>query len=102
MYGVEFSNLYWRVRHPLSLSSYCSCSLIGQKQNPNSYVEDNVSWTVGFGACWAMMVLYLTVFLLGAPTYRAERPAGDVRFAETLRAWAARVFRRKDAAGTER
>ena len=76
--------------------------MIGQKQNPNSYVEDNVSWTVGFGACWAMMVLYLTVFLLGAPTYRAERPAGDVRFAETLRAWAARVFRCKDAAGTER
>ena len=67
-----------------------------------SYVEDNVSWTVGFGACWAMMVLYLAVFLLGTPTYRAERPAGDVRFAETVRAWAARVFRRKDALDTER
>jgi peptide/histidine transporter 3/4 len=67
-----------------------------------TYVEDNVSWTVGFGACWAMMVLYLAVFLLGTPTYRAERHVGDVRFVEAVRAWAARVFRRKDAAGTER
>ncbi|CAO1944255.1 unnamed protein product [Urochloa humidicola] len=67
-----------------------------------SYVEDNVSWTAGFGACWATMVLYLAVFLLGTPTYRAERPVGS-RLAETMRAWAARVFRRgKDAADTER
>ncbi|CAM0146842.1 unnamed protein product [Urochloa decumbens] len=70
-----------------------------------SYVEDNVSWTVGFGACWATMVLYLAVFLLGTPTYRAERPVDGSRFAETVRACAARVFRRredKEAAGTER
>ncbi|CAN6231132.1 unnamed protein product [Urochloa humidicola] len=62
-----------------------------------SYVEDNVSWTAGFAACWATMVLYLAVFLLGTPTYRAaERPVDGSRFADTV---AARVFRRrKDAA----
>ncbi|PUZ53745.1 LOW QUALITY PROTEIN: hypothetical protein GQ55_5G075000 [Panicum hallii var. hallii] len=29
-----------------------------------SYVEDNAGWTAGFGACWAMMVLSLAVFVL--------------------------------------
>ncbi|TKW17949.1 hypothetical protein SEVIR_5G402300v4 [Setaria viridis] len=67
-----------------------------------SYVEDNVSWTAGFAACWATMVLYLAVFLLGTPTYRAERPVDGIRLAETVRTWAARVFRRKDAGDTER
>ncbi|TVU36358.1 hypothetical protein EJB05_18290, partial [Eragrostis curvula] len=62
-----------------------------------SYIEDNVGWTVGFGVCWATMVLCLAVFLLGARTYRAE-PAVDTNpFLEAVRAWAARVFRRKDA-----
>ncbi|CAL4953482.1 unnamed protein product [Urochloa decumbens] len=67
-----------------------------------SYVEDNVSWIVGFAACWATMMLYLAVFLLGTPTYRVERPVDGSRFAETVRAWAAKVFRRKEAADTER
>ncbi|CAO2195409.1 unnamed protein product [Urochloa humidicola] len=68
-----------------------------------SYVEDNVSWTAGFSACWATMVLYLAVFLLGTPTYRAERPVDGSRLAETVQAWAARVFHcRKDAGDTER
>ncbi|CAO2195408.1 unnamed protein product [Urochloa humidicola] len=63
-----------------------------------SYVEDNAGWTVGFGVCWAAMVLYLVVFSLGTPTYRAkQRPKDGGPFAETMRAWAARVFRRKDA-----
>nr|CAB3478973.1 unnamed protein product [Digitaria exilis] len=68
-----------------------------------SYVEDNVGWTIGFGACWAVSVLYLAFFLLGTPTYRAERPLHDIRFAETVQAWTAKVFRRpKNVDDTER
>jgi peptide/histidine transporter 3/4 len=68
-----------------------------------SYVDENVGWTVGFAACWATMVLYLAVFLLGTGTYRrAERPAIDGAVA-ARRAWTARFFfffsrNRKDAA----
>uniref|UniRef100_A0ACD5VVK3 Uncharacterized protein n=2 Tax=Avena sativa TaxID=4498 RepID=A0ACD5VVK3_AVESA len=39
-----------------------------------TYVEENVGWTVGFAACWAIMVVYLAVFLLGTGKYRAEQP----------------------------
>ncbi|KAL6840136.1 hypothetical protein ACP4OV_029946 [Aristida adscensionis] len=67
-----------------------------------SYVEDNISWTVGFGVCWATMVLYLAVFLLGTRSYRAERPVDGGRFAETFHSWAACLFRRKDATAAER
>uniref|UniRef100_K3XT79 Major facilitator superfamily (MFS) profile domain-containing protein n=1 Tax=Setaria italica TaxID=4555 RepID=K3XT79_SETIT len=67
-----------------------------------SYVEDNVGWTVGFAACWATMALYLAVFLLGTRTYRAERPVGVRSFTETVRSWAARVFRRNGATDAER
>ncbi|KAL6883739.1 hypothetical protein ACP4OV_011153 [Aristida adscensionis] len=69
-----------------------------------SYVEDNVGWTAGFGACCSTMVLYLAVFLLGTPTYRrAERPVdGGIPFTEAVRAWAATASRRKGATGTER
>ncbi|XP_062207612.1 protein NRT1/ PTR FAMILY 5.16-like [Phragmites australis] len=66
-----------------------------------SYVDDNVGWTVGFGVCWATMVLCLAVFLLGARTYRAEQPVDGSPFVETVSAWAARVFHRKDDSGTE-
>ncbi|GJN17025.1 hypothetical protein PR202_gb04063 [Eleusine coracana subsp. coracana] len=61
-----------------------------------SYVEDNVDWTVGFGASWVIMVLCLAVFLIGARTYRAEQRVDGTPFAEAVRAWAARVFRRKN------
>ncbi|CAL4972912.1 unnamed protein product [Urochloa decumbens] len=61
-----------------------------------SYVQDNAGWPVGFGVCWAAMGLYLVIFLLGTPTYRAKQPADVGPFAEAVRAWAARVFRRKD------
>uniref|UniRef100_A0A0E0IVA3 Major facilitator superfamily (MFS) profile domain-containing protein n=1 Tax=Oryza nivara TaxID=4536 RepID=A0A0E0IVA3_ORYNI len=68
------------------------------------YVDENVGWTVGFAACWATMVLYLAVFLLGTGTYRrAERPVIDGA-AAARRAWTARFFffffsrNRKDAA----
>ncbi|CAO1942445.1 unnamed protein product [Urochloa humidicola] len=68
-----------------------------------SYVEDNIGWTVGFGACWATMALYLAVFLLGSRTYRAEKPTAGVRsFTETVRSWAAKVLHRKDDTDTER
>lgn len=63
-----------------------------------SYVEDNVGWTIGFAACWATMVLYLAVFLLGTPTYRAEKPVSGRSFTEIAWDWAAaRVLRRTDA-----
>jgi peptide/histidine transporter 3/4 len=45
-------------------------------------VQDNVSWGIGFGACWAMMLVSLFVFLLGTGTYRPEQPR---TFAETRR-----------------
>uniref|UniRef100_K3XPC0 Major facilitator superfamily (MFS) profile domain-containing protein n=3 Tax=Setaria italica TaxID=4555 RepID=K3XPC0_SETIT len=63
-----------------------------------SYVQDNAGWTVGFGACWAAMVLCLAVFLLGTPAYRSKQHADGGPFAETVRAQVARVFRRKDDA----
>ncbi|TVU36353.1 hypothetical protein EJB05_18285, partial [Eragrostis curvula] len=67
-----------------------------------SYVQDNVGWTTGFGACWAAMALCLAVFLLGTRTYRAEQPVDGRPFAEAVRAWMAKVFCRKDATDTER
>jgi peptide/histidine transporter 3/4 len=67
-----------------------------------SYVEDNVGWTVGFAACWATMALYLAVFLLGTPTYRAENTIGVRSFTKTVRSWAARVFRHNGATDAER
>ncbi|XP_051226401.1 protein NRT1/ PTR FAMILY 5.10-like isoform X1 [Lolium perenne] len=39
-----------------------------------TYVQENIGWTVGFAACWAVMLVYLAVFLLGTRTYRAEQP----------------------------
>ncbi|CAL4972908.1 unnamed protein product [Urochloa decumbens] len=69
-----------------------------------SYLEDNAGWTAGFAACWAAVALSLAVFLLGARTYRAEQPVVDgSRLVQTVRAWVASVFRRKDASSsTER
>ncbi|TVU36359.1 hypothetical protein EJB05_18291, partial [Eragrostis curvula] len=46
--------------------------------------------------------LCLAVFLLGARTYRVEQPVDRSPFVEAVRAWAARVFCRKDATSTER
>ncbi|XP_047055466.1 protein NRT1/ PTR FAMILY 5.10-like [Lolium rigidum] len=47
-----------------------------------TYVQENVGWTVGFAACWAIMVVYLVVFLLGTGTYRAEKPVDGSSFAQ--------------------
>ncbi|KAL5202195.1 hypothetical protein ABZP36_013147 [Zizania latifolia] len=35
-----------------------------------SYVQDNISWSIGFGVPCMVMLLALVVFLLGTPTYR--------------------------------
>ncbi|XP_066166297.1 protein NRT1/ PTR FAMILY 5.10-like isoform X2 [Oryza sativa Japonica Group] len=74
-----------------------------------SYVEDNVSWTVGFAACLATTAVYLPVFLLGTAAYRAEQPIDGALLAllakkslSATRVWTARVFPRKDAICTER
>ncbi|KAF7038833.1 hypothetical protein CFC21_048946 [Triticum aestivum] len=59
-----------------------------------TYVEENVGWTVGFAVCWAIMVVYLAVFLLGKRTYQVEHPMDGSSFgrlAEKL------VFSRPDA-----
>jgi peptide/histidine transporter 3/4 len=47
-----------------------------------TYVQENIGWTVGFAACWAIMVVYLVVFLLGTGTYRAEKPVDGSSFAQ--------------------
>jgi solute carrier family 15 (peptide/histidine transporter), member 3/4 len=67
-----------------------------------SYVQDNVGWTLGFAACWAAMALGFAIFLLGTRMYRSERPVEGGSLVETVRTWAARVFRGNDpATGTE-
>uniref|UniRef100_M8CDJ5 Peptide transporter PTR2 n=1 Tax=Aegilops tauschii TaxID=37682 RepID=M8CDJ5_AEGTA len=42
-----------------------------------SYVQDNVSWGIGFGVPCVVMVLALAVFLLGTKTYRFYDNSGD-------------------------
>ncbi|KAI5019328.1 hypothetical protein ZWY2020_044216 [Hordeum vulgare] len=54
-----------------------------------SYVQDNVSWGIGFGVPCMVMVLALVVFLLGTKTYRFydHKDAGAFsRVAEAFRA----------------
>ncbi|KAL6967385.1 hypothetical protein U1Q18_033193 [Sarracenia purpurea var. burkii] len=41
------------------------------------YVEENVSWGLGFGLCAASNVVALVVFLLGRRFYRRVRPEGS-------------------------
>ncbi|XP_074280595.1 protein NRT1/ PTR FAMILY 5.4-like [Silene latifolia] len=42
-----------------------------------TYVEDNISWTIGFSIPTASAGLALLVFLIGSRTYRKERPVGS-------------------------
>uniref|UniRef100_J3M2Z8 Major facilitator superfamily (MFS) profile domain-containing protein n=1 Tax=Oryza brachyantha TaxID=4533 RepID=J3M2Z8_ORYBR len=44
-----------------------------------SYVQENVSWTVGFGIPFAIMFCVCAVFLLGTPTYRLYAPSPGAR-----------------------
>ncbi|KAK9682205.1 hypothetical protein RND81_10G057700 [Saponaria officinalis] len=41
------------------------------------YVEDNVSWTVGFSIPTTVVGLAILVFLIGSRTYRVDRPVGS-------------------------
>lgn len=41
------------------------------------YVEDNISWTLGFSIPTIAVGLALTVFIVGSSTYRKERPVGS-------------------------
>ncbi|KAG8054590.1 hypothetical protein GUJ93_ZPchr0001g32838 [Zizania palustris] len=71
-----------------------------------SYLQENVGWSVGYGACWGVMLVSLFVFLLGTGTYRLEQPRRDVAllagtFRETAKASTAGMFRRWDATDTE-
>ncbi|CAO2820609.1 unnamed protein product [Amaranthus hypochondriacus] len=41
------------------------------------YVEDNISWTIGFAIPTLAVGLALSIFILGSSTYRKERPVGS-------------------------
>lgn len=41
------------------------------------YVEDNISWTVGFAIPTVAVGFALTTFIIGSSTYRKERPVGS-------------------------
>uniref|UniRef100_A0A0E0KX80 Major facilitator superfamily (MFS) profile domain-containing protein n=1 Tax=Oryza punctata TaxID=4537 RepID=A0A0E0KX80_ORYPU len=42
-----------------------------------SYIQENVSWAVGFGIPFAIIFCAFVVFLLGTPTYRLYAPTPD-------------------------
>ncbi|PQP92127.1 protein NRT1/ PTR FAMILY 2.6-like [Prunus yedoensis var. nudiflora] len=41
------------------------------------YVEDNVSWRLGFGLCAIANLIGLVIFLCGARFYRFDKPQGS-------------------------
>ena len=59
-----------------------------------SYVQDNISWGLGFGIPCILMVIALIIFLMGTKTYRYylledENPFGRISraFAALVRSW---------------
>ncbi|XP_057775937.1 protein NRT1/ PTR FAMILY 2.7-like [Salvia miltiorrhiza] len=60
------------------------------------YVEDNVSWGLGFGICTAASVVGLAVFLLGSRYYRRDEPRGSP-FTGLIRVVVASLRKRKAA-----
>nr|XP_043635133.1 protein NRT1/ PTR FAMILY 2.7-like [Erigeron canadensis] len=58
------------------------------------YVQDNVSWTIGFGICVATNVLGLLLFLSGKNFYKRIKPKGSP-FASIARVVVAAIRKRK-------
>ncbi|KAG0489720.1 hypothetical protein HPP92_006583 [Vanilla planifolia] len=56
-----------------------------------SYVQDYVSWTLGFGIPFTIMVLSLVVFLLGTKMYRFYQLQGESPFVRIGKTFAALV-----------
>lgn len=56
-----------------------------------SYVQDNVSWGLGFGIPCIIMVLALVIFLSGTKTYRYYQLKDENPFARVGRAFAALI-----------
>ncbi|XP_059660644.1 protein NRT1/ PTR FAMILY 2.7-like [Cornus florida] len=58
------------------------------------YVEDNVSWAMGFGLCVAANVIGLVIFLLGSRYYRHVKPQGSP-FLDLAQVFVAAIRKRK-------
>ena len=58
------------------------------------YIEDNVSWVLGFGICLVATVIGLAVFLLGKRFYRHVKPKGSP-FVSIARVIVASIRKRK-------
>ncbi|KAK9123546.1 hypothetical protein Sjap_013148 [Stephania japonica] len=65
------------------------------------YVQDNVSWSWGFGLCTAANAVGLVVFLLGKKYYRHVKPQGSP-FTSMARVVVASFVKRKMNLSTER
>ncbi|KAJ7544734.1 hypothetical protein O6H91_09G091000 [Diphasiastrum complanatum] len=57
------------------------------------YIENNISWGLGYGLCAASLGVSLSVFLCGTPYYRQSKPGGNpfVRIAQVLVASARKI-----------
>ncbi|KAH7838060.1 hypothetical protein Vadar_021578 [Vaccinium darrowii] len=58
------------------------------------YVEDNVSWALGFGLCAGATALGLVIFLLGSRFYRHVKPEGSP-FTSLVQVFVASIRKRK-------
>ncbi|XP_059660645.1 protein NRT1/ PTR FAMILY 2.7-like [Cornus florida] len=58
------------------------------------YVEDNVSWAMGFGLCVAANAIGLAIFVLGSRYYRHIKPKGSP-FLDLARVFIAAIRKRK-------